>query len=142
MRHTGEYWEIVFGHTNAKGCTVSDLKGKIRSIASVIVLGIEHTVKLAVILGRYESYRTLRRMISRDNNRSSASERVEDIELSKATGFNSMHGILVSSVDASEVAVFDFTDEVFKVGSACSSAASVQDCWADFGIERVKGCLK
>jgi hypothetical protein len=142
MRHTGEYWEIVFGHTNAKGCTVGDLEGKIRSIASVIVLGIEHTVKLAVILGRYEPHRTLWGMVSRDNKRSSASERVKDIELSEATGFNSMHGILVSSVYASEVAVFDFTDEVFKVRSACGSAASVQDCWANFGIERVEGRLK
>jgi hypothetical protein len=86
------------------------LEGEVSSIATEEIASAYQGVELHVGLGGNKTQWDFRRVVARDNNIAGTTQRVNNMDAHKATGTDSVHGVLVSSVDSTEITVFQLAD--------------------------------
>jgi hypothetical protein len=103
------------------------LEGEVSSITTKEIASADQRMKLHIGLGRDQTQWDFRRIVARDDNVARTTQRVDNMDAHKATGTDSVHSVLVSSVDSTEVTVFQLADKVFEIRTAGRGKARVKE---------------
>jgi hypothetical protein len=98
-------------------------------------------MKLHIGLGRDQTQWDFRRVVARDNNVACMTQRVNNMDAHKATGTDSVHSVLVSSVNSTKITVFQLADKVFEVRTTGCGTARVKEQRTNLGFGVIKQCL-